>query len=54
MSLKRKKIEQDVSESDRFVDLARKLVTVPKKDVDARIAAKKQAKADANEKERKA
>lgn len=41
-------------ETKRFVDLARKLVHVSKKEVDKRIEAERLAKADAKDAKRKA
>jgi hypothetical protein len=41
-------------ETERFVDLARKLVAVPKEEVDKRIAEKREAKDNAKNKKRKA
>lgn len=41
------------AESKRFIDLARKLVHVPKKDVDKQIEKERQAKQQAKEEKRK-
>jgi len=42
-----------ITERDRFVDLAQKLVKVPKKDIDERIAAEKKERDKAKAKAKK-
>lgn len=45
------KTSKTLKETDRFVDLARRIVAVPKKEIDRRIAEERQAKEKASKTE---
>ncbi len=51
--MKTKEQEHLSNETKNFVDLARKLVAVPKKDIDARLEEERQEKAKRKEQKRK-
>jgi len=54
MKTKEIEINHDGKEAERFVDLARRLVAVPKAELDKRLEADRQAKQERKDAKRKA